>query len=164
MSKQTEDVGALAAPHVMTRKSDGKRFSFRHIGGVELSSYQVRRYHRERDALRELREDYGSEAFATRLDELRERFDRGEFDLLSDIDRTGIRAGLTAATSLRAGPVIRIVLDIMHQMTGESDEDNWKLFFEQKEETGRMVKLIIEESFPNSERPEGSNGKTPAEN
>lgn len=153
MSQLTEDAGNLAAPHTITH--DGVTYEFRHLGGVELASYQKERYDEALERLKNLKVEYGPEEYAKRLDALEERHDRGEFDMLADFERAGISGGVVPPKM--ALKVAEVMLRMMAKITGRTDKENWKLFFGCPEEVGVLIGRVIRESFGKQQA--GSNGR-----
>lgn len=162
MSQLSADVGNRAAPHAIEHA--GVRYEFKHLGAAQLAEYQRRRFERERDQLRLLRDDYQPAEYALCLDQLRERFDRGEFDLYADVERAGLKPDadgqvpdLSALDGARQARTRMLVLGILAVMTGRSDEENWKLFTELPAEAGQMLAMVLAES---SGRPTQAAGQT----
>jgi hypothetical protein len=138
-------VGNAAPGHRISH--GGIDYEFRHFGAVELARYERERYRGERDNLRELRDDYTAEQYVERLDALRERFERHEFDFLADMEAAGLSPGGDArGAALTRMP--RIILLVMRVMNGRSDKENWQLLLAQPEEVGQVMRLVIEDSFP----------------
>jgi hypothetical protein len=140
MSMLSADAGNAAPGHRISH--GGIDYEFRHFGAVELARYERERYRAERDKLRELKDDYTPEQYVERLDALRERFERHEFDFLADMAALELPGGVPGKS------IHENVLLVMRVMNGRTDEENWRLLLAQPEEVGQIMRLVIEDSFP----------------
>jgi hypothetical protein len=144
MSLLSADVGAHAPGHKLEHR--GRTFEFRHLTIRELAEFERENYRGRREALRELKEDYGPQEYVKRLDELRERYDRHEFALESD---EGFRK--------TAGGVM-LVLRLMLRC---DEAEAWDLFQAQTVEVTRLMELVVRESFPHAAAAQADEKKTP---
>lgn len=164
MSNQSADAGNAAPGHRLT--VDGVDYVFRHFGGPELALFQRERFRAERESLRELRDDYPEAEYVRRLDELYARYQRGEFAVDADVDFAEFESEMVREVPYAGRPKKPFiatpegVLLALRIMTGRSDQENWKALVREPLEVGRLMQLVIAESFPKV--PAGANGAPPA--
>jgi hypothetical protein len=135
------DVGAYAPGHRMTDPRTGKVYEFSHLTLAKQAEFERENFRQHRERLRELREDYGEAEYLTRLDGLRERYERHEFRF--------------EATFLE-NKTLPLILLLLRVLTGATEEELWSLLAAESGEVLRLVALVVKESFPTLPPQEGS--------
>jgi hypothetical protein len=132
VSELSRLLGTAGPPHQLNH--EGRVFTFHLLTQDRKNAFEKRLYQTAREGVYVDREHMTSDEYLKRLDEVRERYELGEYGLFG---RRGAKVLETPAGAM-------LLLEIL---TGESQDDLAPLLAARAEEVKVLVKTVMTESF-----------------
>ncbi len=146
MSEAAHMMGAAAPAHTITH--NGKTYTFvSALSNGALVAFEAKLYDRARTALTDMRNDYPADAYLTRLDELRKRYEDGYYAFTSEPTQKFLQTPKGGIVMLSA-------------LCGADEGEVVELLAHRSDELMRIVEDVADATFPDRPKKAPQNPKT----